>query len=231
MDAKQNKERYKKSILFFCGITILLIGSGILAGQLYLEDLTGPTIMFVFAVAFLNLAFWFRKNWWALIPGGLLLSGGVAAALDILLPDSNITGPIFLILLSASFISIAVLSSKNWWAIIPGGTFFSISLVAILENFIPHQDFPSIQHAFKFGVYTWVLVFGLASTFGILWLLRKKYSTNWAKYPAAGLLAVAVLALILGHHFGEIWWASLLLGGGVMALLSVLPGKNTQSVG
>jgi hypothetical protein len=226
MDAKRKKESIFKSIGFFIGITVILIGAGILAGQMFLEDLTGPTIMFIFALAFFNLYFWYRKNWWAILPGGLFLSGGTAAALDILLPTSLISGPAFLFLLATAFFLVAIVSSKNWWAILPGGTFLSIGVVVLLENFTAHAEFPAFSNHLKLGVFTWVLLLGLGLTFGMVWLLHRYQPTSWAKYPAAGLLAAAALAGFLGSRFAEIWWSALLLVGGVMILLSLLAKKK-----
>jgi hypothetical protein len=184
--------------------------------------------MFIFAFSFFNLFFRFRKNWWAILPGGLILSGGTAAAMDALLPNSQMSGPAFLMILASTFILVAIVSSKNWWAIIPGGTFTSIGLVVLLENFIPHGDFPAYSNTFKLGVYTWVLLLGLAITFGVLWLLRRYHPTTWAKYPAVGLLTVAILAFLLGSRITEIWWAALLLGVGAMIILSLLTGENLR---
>lgn len=228
MDAKRNKQSIISFIGSFLGITLILIGASILAGQRFHEDLTGPTIMFISAFWFFSLGFWFRKYWGAILPGGLFLSGGTAALLDTLLPGSQLSGPVYLMVLAATFILIAVFSAKNWWAILPGGTFLSISVVVLLENFTTHAEFPALSNHLKMGVYSWVFLLGLGLTFGVLWMLRKVHPTSWAKYPAAGLLAVAMFAWLFGSRFAEIWWASLLLAGGVMILLSLLAGKKQR---
>jgi hypothetical protein len=215
-----------KSIIIFLGMVFLLAGGGMLAGQFFGATMTGPVFMFLFALGFLGLVFWSKKNWWAIIPGGIFSSGGLAAALDILIPHSKVTGPVFLFLLAATFIIVVILSKKNWWAMIPGGIFFSIGLVAVLENYIPHEEYPSLPNTPTMGVYVWVLILGLAATFGALWLLSKTQSTNWAEYPAAGLLAIAVLAFLLGSRFREAWLASVMVGIGVMFLLKIITRKK-----
>ncbi len=56
----------------------------------------------------------------------------------------------------------------------------------------------SDEHNTQYGLYSGVLCLGLAATFGILWLRRKIEPTDWAKYPAAGLFVLSILAFILG---------------------------------
>ena len=73
---------------------------------------------------------------------------------------------------------------------------------------------------------TGLLFLGLATTFGILWLLRKTQPTGWAKYPAVGFLAMAVLFIVEGARFSEYWLATTLLVFGVTGLLAVLIGKR-----
>jgi hypothetical protein len=188
--------------------------------------MTGPVFMFLFALGFFGLVFWSKKNWWAILPAGIFLSGGLAAALDILIPDSKVTGPVYLFGLAATFYILVTMSRKNWWAMIPGGILFSIGLVVVLENFLPHEEYPTLPNTLKIGEYIWVLILGLAATFGSFWLLRGTQSTHWARYPAAGLLAVAVLAVLLGSRFQEAWLISGVLGIAVMFLLKVFTRKK-----
>jgi hypothetical protein len=180
----------------------------------------------MFALGFFSLVIWSKKNWWAVMPGGIFFSGGVAAALDILIPSGKVTGPVFMFLLATTFFVIVILSKKNWWVIIPGGLFASIGLVVVLENIIPHEEYPSLPNTPHMGIYTWVLILGLAATFGALWLLRKTQSTNWAKYPAAGLLVIAFMAFILGSRFQVVWPTTIMLGIGVMFLLTLFTRKK-----
>ena len=48
------------------------------------------------------------------------------------------------------------------------------------------------------NIYSAFLLTGFAITFAGLWLLRGKYPTDWAKYPALSLLVLAVLTLMIG---------------------------------
>jgi hypothetical protein len=175
MNTQSEKERKRKTMTISLGVVFLLIGGGLLAGKSFGRDVEGPVIMFLYALCFFAIAGW---------------------------------------------------SKKNWWAIIPGGLFASIGLVAALENFIPHYDYPRLPNTIQWGVYTWVMFLGLATTFGILWLLRKTRPTGWARYPAAGLLVMAVSFFILGSRFQEFCLATVLLVVGVMLLLTVFTRKK-----
>jgi peptidoglycan/LPS O-acetylase OafA/YrhL len=133
-------------------------------------------------------------------------------------------------LFALCFIVLAIWSKKNWWAIILGGIFASIGFVVVLNNFIPHEEYPSLPNTLKWGVYTWVLLLGLAATFGFVWLRRKTQPTGWAMYPAAGLLAMAVLAFILGSRFNEIWLYSVVLVVGVVFVLAKIIERKLDAV-
>jgi hypothetical protein len=218
------------SVTIFLGMVFLLAGGGLLAGKIFGEDVIGPVLMFFFALCFFCMVIWSRKNWWAVIPGGIFASVGLVVSLEILTPQNQVSGPVMMFLFAATFIAVVILSKKNWWSIIPAGFFASVGLVVLLEILIPQEDYPRLSHTLHLGVYTWVLILGLAATFGVLWLLRKTRSTNWAKYPAAGLLVIAVLAFILGSRFQEVWPATVMLGIGVMFLLTFFTRKKLPPV-
>ena len=131
-------------------------------------------------------------------------------------------------LLAATFLAFAILSKKNWWAIIPAGIFASIGLVVVLDTLIPHEEYPRIHGMLIWGYYTWVLFLGLATTFEILWLLRKSLPTNWAIYPAVGFLAMAVLFIIEGAHFSEYWLETMVLVFGTTLLVAGLTRKESS---
>jgi hypothetical protein len=225
----QSANRKTKIITIFLGMFFILAGGGLLAAHSFGDEVTGPTVLFLFALFFSVIAAWSRKNRWAIIPAGFFASLGLVTTLEILTPDSEATGLIFMFLSAATFIAFAILSKKNWWAIIPGGIFASLGLTAMLEILIPHEEYPRIQGMLSFDVFIWVLFLGLAATFGALWLGRKTLPTNWTKYPAVGFLAMAVLSIIEGAHFSEYWLETTLLVFGVTLLLVVLTGKRPDA--
>ena len=226
MNTQIEKNRKTKIITIFLGMFFILAGGGLLAGNRFGSDVVGPTIMFEFALCFSVIAAWSRKNRWAMLPAGLFATIGLVAGLNNLIPESDATGLVFMLLLAATFIAFASLSKKNWWAIIPGGIFASIGLVAALDILVPHEAYPPLKGMLSWGFYTWALFLGLAATFGVLWLLHKTLPTRWAIYPAAGFLAMAVLFIIEGAHFQEYWLATMLFVFGGVLLLAALGRKR-----
>jgi hypothetical protein len=225
MNTQNDKER-KIRISIFCGMVFLLAAGGLLAANSLGSDAEGPTIMFLFALCFIALAVWSRKNRWAIIPAGIFATIGLVVALDSLIPQSEATGSVFMFLLAATFIAFAILSKKNWWAIIPAGIFATIGLVVALDILVPHEAYPSLPGTLTWGFYTYVLFLGLATTFGVLWLLRNILPTNWTKYPAVGFLAMAVLFIIEGAHFSKYWLETMVLVFGTMLLVAGLSRKK-----
>ena len=156
----------------------------------------------------------------------LLAGGGLLAGIRF---GEEVIAPEMMFLLALCAIAFAIWSEKNWWAIIPGGIFASIGLVVMLEILLPQQDFPVLPFGIHMGVYTWVMLLGFAGTFGVTWLLRKSQPTAWTKYPAVGLLVIALMALILGSRFQEIWMVSVLVAIGAMFVLGLLSRVHVPS--
>jgi len=226
MNTRSDKNQKSKSITIFLVIFFILAGGGLLAATRSGDEVVAPVIMFLFALCFSTIAAWSKKNQWAIIPTGFFASVGLVTTLEIFIPESEAIGLGFMLLLAATFFVFAILSKKNWWAIIPAGFFASVGLVVALDILVPHEAYPALPGTLTWGYYTWVLFLGLAATFGVLWLLRKILPTSWAMYPAAGFLTMAVLFIIEGARFSEYWLLTTLLVIGVTLLLAVLTGKK-----
>jgi hypothetical protein len=249
MNTQSDQNQKSKVIAIFLVMFFILAGGGLLAATRFSDEVIGPAIMFFFALCFSAIAAWSRKNQWAIIPAGLFTTIGLVVTqgiliprsevtghfyrfqvliprMEILVPQSAVTGLGFMLLMAATFLVFAIMSKKNWWAIIPAGLFASIGLVVVLDILVPHEAYPSLPGTLNWGFYTWVLFLGLAATFGVLWLLRKILPTSWAIYPAAGFLAMAVLFIVEGARFSEYWLETTLLVFGVTLLLAVLTGKR-----
>ena len=222
----QSANRKSRIITIFLVMFLILAGAGLLAATRFGDEVLAPAMVFLFALCFSLIAAWSRKNQWAILPAGFFASLGLVLTLEILFPESEAIGLGFIPLLAATFLFFAILSKKNWWAILPAGFFVSIGLVVVLDTLIPHEEYPRIQGMLIWGFYTWVLFLGLATTFGILWLLRRTLPTRWAIYPAVGFLAMAVLFIIEGARFSQYWLATTLLVLGMTLLLAVLTGKR-----
>jgi hypothetical protein len=123
-------------------------------------------------------------------------------ALAVLLPGGW-GGGMFLASIGAGFLSLYLTDRERWWALIPMGALFTLSVIA--------GGGPAVQGG-RAGV---VLFVGLALTFGLLWRLPGR-PQPWAVYPAA---ALGVLALVVWTMIGDWLLPVILIVVGVALLL------------
>jgi hypothetical protein len=135
-----------------------------------------------------------RSQLWASIVGFALLGLAFAAI------SGDWAGFYFLGLLGGGFASVYVLNRKHWWAVIPAGVLWTLSLVVASENIFPRWDEGALFFA------------GLAAIFGYLFAYERQ---RWAIFPAVALLMVGVLAL----SFTGGWvFPALLIAAGIYAM-------------
>jgi hypothetical protein len=197
-----------------CVLALITLLSSFAAGEWI-----GALVLYAIGLPFLVIYLTDRSKRWALIPAAIL---GIVGTIPLLaaLTSGDLTGAAVMFLFALPFFVIYFWSKNNWWALIPAGIFASIGLVVVLSLLFPNQE-----DAFS-GIFSGALLLGFAVTFGILWLRRKTQPTDWAKYPAAGLLAAAVLAAILGKRFQDFWPATIMLVIGVVLLLTTFIKKK-----
>jgi len=165
-----------------------------------------------------GVALWFfigylidHTRWGLLIPAYVLIIAAIETAVNTLVIPSILhgennmsflsvyaSGAGIMFLLALPFFVAYFVSKKSWWPLIPAGSLTSIGMVTALDFLI--QD----KQNTHFGILSGVLLLGLAITFGILWLRRNTQPTYWAKYPAAGLLVLAILAFIIGNGWNTL---------------------------
>ncbi len=130
------------------GLTLLGIGELIAASHFFpkYDDILGAPVFMVF----ISLSFWIiyltnRENWWAIIPGGVLLTIGIFIGLEELFPDVEMVG-VFFLGLGLTFVVLAYLPSQEGrlrWALIPAavlilmGVIFLGTAFAAFEVVIP----------------------------------------------------------------------------------------------
>jgi hypothetical protein len=148
----------------------------------------------LFAVAgfvFLSILFGDQSQWWAAIPGiilvglsGLLWMGYLAPALS-----TRYGGAFFLACIGLSFVVVYLLDRRNWWAIIPAGVMFTLVAITALQNIS--------------GLESGGLIFlGLALTFALLGIIPVEGGRmRWPWYPAVILL---VMGIIISFSIGSI---------------------------
>ena len=172
--------------------SILLIALGILSLLSNLEIFVGGLDLFwallfgaggaLFLYVFLSN----RENWWAIIPGFVLLSIGVLIALERFAPRGigDWGGVLVLSGIGLAFWAIYFVKREHWWAIIPGSVMLTIAIVVGLSS--------PLENA---GIDTGgVFLLGLGLTFGLLALLPSPQGRmKWALIPAAVLLVIGLL--------------------------------------
>lgn len=192
---------------------VLLIAAGVIfllnnLGLIFLdwELLIGPLFALgglVFLIVFLLNS----DNWWALIPGLVLIALGI-----IIFMDASVTGgvnqwggAIFLGFLGLAFFLIYFSHTDHWWSVIPGGVLLTLAGITL----IPGED--KIVGA--------VFFLGVALTFALVYILPKPAGRlKWALYPTGILLLVGLLVLLGAVNLTKyiLPLALLILGGFVL---------------
>lgn len=126
-----------------------------------------------------------KARWKQLLPTGILFSLAAVVSLD-LVRLSAFQAPIFLMGLAATFTAIFILTARRqWWAAIPAGILFTLSLLATSEAL------PFVQLANRGAIF----LLGVTLTFTFLYLVPSASGRQcWAKHPA---LATAALSSII----------------------------------
>lgn len=118
------------------GFSLLGIGFTILVSSLLPrvgDFISGTVILGGIALGFLVVYLVDRNNWWALIPGGVLLTLAVVAGLDNFISGEGV-GAIFFLGMGLTFVLIALLpgtEGKMRWAWIPAGVLIFMSFVVM----------------------------------------------------------------------------------------------------
>jgi hypothetical protein len=191
------------------------------------SDLIGPIFLYATALPFFIIYLVNRQRRWALITAASAALIGTLPLVDYFV-QGDIVGTIIMFLFALPFLVIYFVSKKNWWALIPAGVFVSIGLVALLDYLLPNQAYIPIGN-FQVGIYSSILFLGFAITFGLLWLLRASQPTDWAKYPAIGLLIIALLAFLIGKSLEDFLPGLIPLIIGVVIIAWTLRKKKTAN--
>ncbi len=121
------------------GMLFLGLGAGMLSNALLPEDISNP-LEGVFILGGLGLGFWLvyyfnPANWWAIIPGGVMVSLAVVSVLDEAYPNKD-TGGVFLIGLGLTFALLAILPRlRMTWALIPAFVLAAIGFIPLAGQF------------------------------------------------------------------------------------------------
>lgn len=171
-----------------------------------------------FLVAFLNDR---DTNWWAAIPGFVLLGLAATMLLDQIpgqvaeaWSDSAFLGGIAL-----AFWAIYLTNREHWWAIIPAGVLSTIALIAGIPA-LPRFEGVEVGGIFFLGLgLTFVLVAVLPTPAGPM---------TWALIPAAVLLIMGALTMAAATAVLQyIWPVALIVVGCYLLIRALTKGQQT----
>ena len=189
--------------------SILIIGGiALLLQNVYGYQLTNIfwSVIFGFGgLIFLGVFLTNRENWWALIPGFVLISIGVMLALEWLVPElnSDLGGFIVLAGIALAFFIIYLFDNAHWWAIIPGGVLATIAVFVLLENIWAGFGGPG------------VFFVGLGLTFFLLSIVpTPEGRMTWAWIPGVALTVIGFIIIVVTEQVIALLWpvALIILG-------------------
>lgn len=209
----------------FAGIALIIVGGLFLVQQIFHLPihLGGVLVASIFALAglvFLYVLYTNRENWWAAIPGFVLLGLGALIASGELFPvfANRFGGSLFLGSIGLAFLVVYLIKRENWWAIIPMGVLFTLALVAGVAQYN--------------GMASGAMFFlGIAATFAVLGLMPIGRNEKWPWIPA-GICTILGTMLLLGSGAflnsitGLVWPVILVLGGGFLIVRTFLKKNN-----
>lgn len=142
-----------------------------------------------------------QQQWWAVIPGFVLL--GLAALIGFGDKLGAWGGALFLGSIGLAFWVIYFIRRDFWWALIPGGVLTTLAVVAALGENLPGEMTGSI------------FFLGLAATFALLYFLPGAAGqTRWAIIPAAVLGVMGLMLMLsMGGLINYLWAIGLILAG------------------
>jgi hypothetical protein len=203
----------RRDITVVGGLLLVIVGTlamlwSLDAVALDWELLVGA-ILAVGGLAFLMVYGRNRAHWWAVIPGFSLLAFAVVIGLESSASRAvrAWNGAVFLGTIGLGFWVVYIGRREFWWAVIPGGTLFTLALVAGLAQTRPGME---VGGAFFLGI-------GL--TFGLLYMLNLRRRMAWALIPAAVCFLFGLLLVLAAVAALEYVWPALLVLAGLAVLL------------
>jgi len=169
------------AVLVLFGVFFLMQNFNLLGG---LGNLLGVALFG--GIGLLGVSYYFqrRRHWWILFSAFVFIGISGSSFTDMIPFLRPLSGGVFLFSLSLAFWLIFLQNQTHyWWAVIPGGILTSLAFIDVIEHFI-------------WGNTGSLMLLGIAATFGLLWLMREKLNTGWAKWPALILLAIVALNFI-----------------------------------
>ncbi len=195
------------------GVALIALGVFFLAQRLgWFGAVQLPFWAFAFGLLgliFLGTFITDRRQWWALIPGFVLL--GVALmivnAQNEFMTDTQ-AGALFLFFIGLPFLLIYLTDRQLWWALIPGGVLTILALITFTAGRELSGQF--VGAMFFFGL---ALVFAL-----VRFATRGSAYMGWATWVAIILAVIGALILITGPQTTVFIGPAILIGLGLLLL-------------
>jgi hypothetical protein len=202
--------------LLLLGVIALLQVLGVIPTEGTFGALIFGVIFGAVGIAFLTVLINGRHNWWAVIPGVVLLSLAVLILLGAFAPTlaSAIGGAVFLGGISLAFWLVLILTPHNWWALIPAGVLLTLAAVTV----IPETG----------GLETGGIFFlGLSLTFLALALVPVEgRRMTWPLIPGGILFVMGVLLLLTQTDLINFIWPIALILVGLFLVLRPFLRRN-----
>ena len=191
-------------VLILGGVLFLLQNLGIFQGG----DLFWGICLGVAGLLFLGVFVGDRQQWWALIPGIVLLAVGSLILLTSFVPGFNeiLGGMVILGGIGLSFLFVYLANRANWWALIPGGVMITLAAVAGLEGVISE------------GALGGIFFLGFGLTFAVVGIVpTPSGKMKWAWIPAIILMLLGLLVFFTSENLLVYFLpVALFLAGGVL---------------
>ena len=200
-------------LLILGGVLFLLDSLGVIAVGAIVWPLLLAIASLAFLIVFLTAP---QTNWWAAIPGFVLLGLTGTVLFDQIAPAAAETwgGSLFLGGISMAFWAVYLVDTENWWAVIPAGVLLTLALIAGLP-----EDIQGIETG---GIF----FLGIGLTFAVLALLpTSEGRMTWPIIPALVLLVVGALVTAAAAELINYVWPAILILGGLYLLYRALSSR------
>lgn len=191
-------------LLILGGVLFLLQNLGVFQGG----DLFWGICLGIAGLLFLGFYIGDRQQWWALIPGIVLIAVGILVLLSSFVPGFNDTlgGTIILGGIGLSFLFVYLVNRANWWSLIPAGVLLTLAVIAGLEGVVSD------------GTTGGIFFLGLGLTFAIVGIVpTPSGKMKWAWITAVILVFVGLLVFTAAENLlVYLLPLALVLAGGVL---------------
>jgi hypothetical protein len=205
------------AFLIIVGVILLLENLGLFE----LGSLVWTGILTVLASCFVVIYFRNHRLWWVWIPAVTLLSFAVQFALQDLAPafERQYGEAIVLAGVALSFLTAYGFSTSNWWAVIPGGIFLTLSVLNLMEKKAISLRLENES----------VFYMGMGLTFALLYILPSPGSRKtWALFSGVVFLLFGIFFTISDVKLINIILPSLIILIGVLLLARNFLWRGTK---